>query len=48
MKMFLVLSESHLKVRKITVYHFVISYLVPRLLRFKDTTEKKWNKDVQP
>ena len=43
MKFFIVLSESPLKVRKIAVYHFLISFLVLELLRFKDlkkTTEK--------
>ena len=42
MKIFIVLSESPLKVRKITVYRFLISLLVPKLLRFKDlkTTKK--------
>ena len=36
MKIFIVLSESLLKVRKITVYRFLTSFLVPELLRFKD------------
>ena len=36
MKIFIVLSESPLKVRKITVYRFLISFLVSELLRFKD------------
>ena len=42
MKIFIVLSESPLKVRKIAVYRFLISFLVLELLRFKDlkTTEK--------
>ena len=35
-KKFIVLSESPLKIRKIAVYHFLISLLVPELLRFKD------------
>ena len=35
MKTFIVLSESPLKVRKIAVYRFLISFLVPELLRFK-------------
>ena len=37
-----VLSERPLKVRKITVYRFLISFLVPELSTFKDlkTTEK--------
>ena len=36
MKIFIALSESPLKVRKIAVYRFLISFLVPELLRFKD------------
>ena len=36
MKSFIALSESALKVRKIAVYRFLISFLVPELLRFKD------------
>ena len=42
MKIFIVLSESPLKVRKIDVYRFLISFLVLELLRFKDlkTTKK--------
>ena len=36
MKIFIALSESPLKVRKIVVYRFLISFLVPELLRFKD------------
>ena len=36
MKIFIALSESPLKVRKIAVYRFLISFLVPKLLRFKD------------
>ena len=36
MKIFIVLSESPLKVRKIVVYRFLISFLAPELLRFKD------------
>ena len=35
MKTFMVLSESPLKVRKIAVYRFLISFLVPELLRSK-------------
>ena len=35
MKIFIVLSESPLKVRRIAVYRFLISFLVPELLRFK-------------
>ena len=36
MKIFMVLSESPLKVRKIAAYRFLISFLVPTLLRFQD------------
>ena len=36
MKTFIALSESHLKVIKIAVYRFFISFLVPELLRLKD------------
>ena len=36
MKIFIDLSESPLKVRKIAVYHSLISFLVPKLLKFKD------------
>ena len=36
MKTFVVLSESPLKVRKIAVYRFLISFLVLELLRSKD------------
>ena len=43
MKIFLVLSESPLKLRMIAVYRFLISFLVPELLRFKDLkNDKKW------
>ena len=35
-KFFIVLSESHLKTRKIAFYRFLVSFLVPELLRFKD------------
>ena len=35
MKIFIVLQESPLKVRKIAVYRFLISFLVPELLRSK-------------
>ena len=42
MKSFITLSESSLKIIKIAVYCFLISFLVPELLRFKDlkTTKK--------
>ena len=36
MKIFIVLSESPLNVRKIALYRFLISFLVPELLRLKD------------
>ena len=36
MKIFILLSQSHLKVRKIAVYRFLISFLVVELLRSKD------------
>ena len=36
MKIFIALSESPLKVRKIAVYRFLISFQVPELLSFKD------------
>ena len=36
MKIFIVLSENTLNVRKIGVYHFLISFLAPELLRSKD------------
>ena len=49
MKIFIVLFENPLKnmfwieVRKITVYRFLISFLVPELLRFKDLTNYRRN-----
>ena len=43
MKIFIVLSESPLKVRKIAVYRFLISFLVPELLRFKDLKKDRKN-----
>ena len=36
MKIFIALSESPVKVRKIAVYRFLILFLVLELLRFKD------------
>ena len=36
MKIFILLSENHLKVRKIVVYRFLILFLVLELLRSKD------------
>ena len=44
MKIFIVLSESLLNVRKITVYGFLISFLVPELLRFKDLKHYRKNR----
>ena len=35
MKIFIVLSESPINTRKIALYRFLISFLVPELLRFK-------------
>ena len=43
MKNFIALSESPLKVRKIAVYLFLISFLVPELLRFKPFFENLKN-----
>ena len=44
MKIFIVLSESPLKVKKIAVYRFLISLLVLEFLRSKDLKNyrKKW------
>ena len=43
MKIFIVLSESPLKVRKIAIYCFLILFLVPELLMLKiSKTTKKW------
>ena len=39
MKIYIVVSESPSKVLKIAVYRFLISFLVPELLMFKDL----WN-----
>ena len=36
MKIFIVLCESPLKILKIAIYRFLISFLVPELLMFKD------------
>ena len=36
MKLFIALCESPLKILKIAVYCFLISFLVPELLMFKD------------
>ena len=41
--MFVVLSEGPFKVRKIAVYRFSISFLVPELLRSKDLKNYKKN-----
>ena len=43
MKFLIVLSESPLKVRKITIYRFLISFLVPELSRFKDMKSDRKN-----
>ena len=43
MNNFIALSESPLKVRKITVYRFLISFLLPELLRFKDLKNYRKN-----
>ena len=43
MKIFIVLSESPLKARKISVYRFLISFLVLELLRFKDLKKNRNN-----
>ena len=36
MKIFIVLSESPLKVRQVAIYRFLIPFLVLKLLRSKD------------
>ena len=43
MKIFIPLSESPLKVRKIAVYCFLISFLVLELLRSKDLKNYRKN-----
>ena len=43
MKIFIVLSESPLNVRKIAVYCFLISFLVTELLMFKNLTNHRKN-----
>ena len=43
MKMFIDQSESPIKVRKIAFYRFLISFLVPKLLRFKDLKNDRKN-----
>ena len=42
LKIFIALSETRLKIRKVAVYRFLISLLVPKLVRFEDmkTIEK--------
>ena len=40
---FIFLSESSLKVRKIAIYRFLISFLVPELLRLKDLKNDQKN-----
>ena len=43
MKIFIALSESPLKVKKIAVSRFLISFLVPELLRFKKLKNNRIN-----
>ena len=43
MKIFIFLSESPLNARKIALYCFLISFLVPELLRFKDLKNDRKN-----
>ena len=43
MKIFIALSESPLNAKKITLYHFLISFPVPELLRFKDLKNDRKN-----
>ena len=43
MKIFIVQSESPLNARKISLYRFLISFLVPELLRFKDLKNDRKN-----
>ena len=43
MKLFIVLAEVPLNVRKITLYRFLISFLVPKLLRLKDLKNDRKN-----
>ena len=43
MKIFIVLSDSPLNARTIALYRFLISFLVPELLRFKDSKNDRKN-----
>ena len=43
MKIFIVLSESPSNARKIAPYRFLLSFLVPELLRFKDLKNDRQN-----
>ena len=43
MKIFIVLSESHLRAKKIAFYRLLIWFLVPELLRFKDLKNDRKN-----
>ena len=43
MKIFIVVSEILLKARKSAFYSFLISFLVPELLRFKDLKNGRKN-----
>ena len=45
MKIFIVLFESPLNARKIALYHFLISFLVPELLKFKDLKNDRKHRD---
>ena len=42
-KIFIVSSENPLEVRKIAVYHFLISFLVLEVLRYKDLKNYRKN-----
>ena len=43
MNIFIALSENPLNARKIALYRFLISFLVPELLRFKDLKNDRQN-----
>ena len=43
MEIFIVLSESPLNARKIVLYCFLITFLVPELLRFKNLKNDRNN-----
>ena len=48
MNIFIVLCESPLKILKIAIYRFLISFLVPELLMFKilQNGVKKWHEKL--